>query len=343
MIFNLKIDQYYHQHTGLPLIDVRSPGEFRKGRIPGAFNIPLFSDDERAQVGTTYVRKSRDKAIELGYKFVTPKLADFITQAEELAPSKEVVIHCWRGGMRSSSFARHLADNGFERVYVIEGGYKAFRKHVLNTFDLPFKLNMLGGFTGSGKTQILRFIKNSGHQVIDLEDLANHKGSAFGGIGLPAQPSVEQFENNLFDEFRTLDFSKPIWMEDESHNIGGVKVPMNLFVQMQNQRLLFLDIPREERAARLADEYGKCDNQELKNAILRLHKRLGGLAVKNCLQYLTETNYAEVAKIALFYYDKSYLKGMKSRQTSKVTTIPLENTDATRNAAIILNRIESYV
>lgn len=342
MITKLKIDQYFRQYKHLPLVDVRSPGEFQKGHIHGAHNIALFSDDERAQVGTMYVQHSREKAIELGYQFVTPKLRDFIIQSEQIAAKKEVVVHCWRGGMRSAAFAQHLAENGFENVYLIEGGYKAFRNHVLKTFDHPFKLYILGGFTGSGKTHILQSVRELGHQIVDLEQLACHKGSAFGGIGLPNQPTVEQFENNLFEAFCQFDFSKPIWIEDESHNIGQVKIPMNLFCQMRNQPLLFLNIPTNKRAEHLVTEYGKCSNEELASSIQRINKRLGGLAVKNALQYLKDGNYFEVAKIALFYYDKSYLTGMKSREQSKVITITLEDTNAAKNAKILLSQIENY-
>lgn len=343
MIRKIKIDQYYRQYIHLPLIDVRSPGEFKKGHIPGAHNVALFSDDERAQVGTIYVQRSREKAIELGYQFVTPKLTDFIVRSEAVAPEKEVVVHCWRGGMRSAAFAQHLSDNGFENVYVIEGGYKAFRNHVLNTFDYPFHLNILGGYTGSGKTRILQKIQQMGQQVVDLEKLANHKGSAFGGIGLPQQPSVEQFENDLFENFRHLDFNKPIWIEDESHNIGYVKIPINLFRQMREQTLLFLDIPIQERARLLVDEYGSCNRDELAHSIQRIHKKLGGLAASKALQSLEEGNLFEVAQITLFYYDKSYLTGMRTREESTVITIKLEDTDAEKNARILLNQTDCHV
>ena len=168
----------------------------------------LYEVITRAEVGTVYVRQSRDKAIELGYKFVTPKLQQFIDLSEGVAPAKRVVIHCWRGGMRSASFAQHLEDNGFQEVYTIKGGYKAFRNHALKTFDYPFKLNVLGGYTGSGKTEILKKLNAMGEQVVDLEDLAHHKGSAFGGIGQAVQPTVEQFENDLFEAFRKLDFGR---------------------------------------------------------------------------------------------------------------------------------------
>lgn len=340
MITKIKIEQYYQQYSQLPLIDVRSPGEYRKGHIPGAFNVALFSDDERAQVGTMYVQVSREKAIELGYRFVTPKLADFVFQAEEIAPEAEVAVHCWRGGMRSAAFAQHLANNGFLRIYLIEGGYKAYRKLALQTFSQPFKLKLVGGFTGSGKTLILKHIRNLGHQVIDLEELAQHKGSAFGSIGLPKQPSVEQFENNLFNLLRLLDFSKPIWIEDESHNIGQVKIPLDFFRQMREQNLLFLDIPVQERARLLVEEYGNCRREELANSIQRIHRKLGGLMTKNALQYLDEGNYAAVAEIALFYYDKSYLTGMRSRDESKVRTIKLDHTATEENARILILQTE---
>jgi tRNA 2-selenouridine synthase len=338
MVKQLTIDDYFDRHEKLPLIDVRSPGEYQKGHIPGAHNIPLFSDSERAEVGTVYVRQSREKAIELGYKFVTPKLQQFIDLSEKVSTPKRIVVHCWRGGMRSAAFAQHLSDNGFHEVYTIKGGYKAFRNHVLKTFDYPFKLNILGGYTGSGKTEILKQLQYLGKQVVDLEKLAHHKGSAFGGIGQQEQPTVEQFENDLFEAFRKFDFNRPIWIEDESHNIGRIQIPINLFRQIRNLPLLFLDIPVEERTAKLVAEYGQCRAEELAAAIQRIYKRLGGLAVKNALQYLTEGNYFEVTKIALFYYDKAYQKGMNLRDQSKVITIPLKSTDASINAAKILQK-----
>lgn len=343
MIQKIKIEHYLHQFAAVPLIDVRSPGEYEKGHIPGACSVPLFSNDERAQVGTLYVQHSREKAIELGYQFVTPKLQDFITQSEQIAPNRIVAVHCWRGGMRSAAFAQHLHDNGFETVYLIEGGYKAYRRLALLFFEQPFQLKILGGFTGSGKTHILESLHEMGEQVVDLERLACHKGSAFGGIGNAPQPSVEHFENLLFNEMRKLDAAKPIWIEDESHNIGRVKIPMSLFRQMRSQRLYFLNIPVEARTQLLVQEYGQCDKEELEKSILRIHKRLGGLAVKNALGYLQEGNYPEVAKIALFYYDKSYRVGMNARDAQQVTTINLDEIDAVKNAQIILEKTQSYV
>jgi len=343
MVIQLTINEYFSRYINLPLIDVRSPGEFTKGHIPQANNVPLFSDSERAAVGTMYVRQSREKAIALGYEFVTPKLQHFIDQSTDIAPEKEVVVHCWRGGMRSAAFAKHLSDNGFRKVYLITGGYKAFRNHALKALHLPYKLKVLGGYTGSGKTHILSEISQLGHQIVDLEGLARHKGSAFGGLGMPGQPTVEQFENDLFEALRPLDHSKPIWVEDESQNIGKVQIPATFFQQIRQSRLYFVDIPSEKRVANLVHEYGNSPQSDLEDSINRIHKRLGGLATKHALQHISDGNYSEVARIALYYYDKSYLLGMSNRNKDLVTTIQLDDTDPVLNARIIMNKIESYV
>ncbi|WP_423129110.1 tRNA 2-selenouridine(34) synthase MnmH [Gaoshiqia sp. Z1-71] len=337
MIQRLSIHQYDEQFRHLPVIDVRSPGEHQKGHIPGAVNIPLFSDGERAEVGTVYVQQSREKAIELAYHLVAPKLDQFILQSERVAPGKNLIIHCWRGGMRSSSFAQHLADNGFGQVYVLEGGYKAYRNYVLDFFAQPFKLRILGGYTGSGKTRLLKEFKARGLQVIDLEGLARHKGSAFGGINQPPQPTTEQFENNLHDEFRRLDPEKPIWLEDESHNIGCVKIPISLFNQMREQTVFFLDIPRAKRIDLLVEEYGNCPPAQLACSVERISKRLGGLATKEAIRYLEDGNYREVVQRTLHYYDKSYLKGIGMRDPSKVSYIALQSANPQENADLILN------
>lgn len=324
-----------------PVIDVRSPGEYEHGHIPDAVNIPLFLNDERAHVGTVYKQQSREAAMEVGLTYVKPKLKDFITSSFAAAPEGRVVVHCWRGGMRSKAFAQHLADNGFKEVRVITGGYKAYRNHVLTSLAVPVKLNVLGGYTGSGKTEILQELKKNGHQVIDLEGLAHHKGSAFGGIGQAMQPTVEQFENNLHHEWRRLDLNQPIWLEDESFDIGRVKIPLPLYQQMREARLIFIEIPKEERAGFLVKEYGKCDPEALAAAIQRISKRLGGLRVKNALEHIQRQNFYEVALIALYYYDKTYLKGMTRRSRDKVLWISLSTVDPGENARIIENFINT--
>jgi tRNA 2-selenouridine synthase len=245
MISELSIKDFYGTQPLMPLIDVRSPGEFEKGHIPGAVNIPLFSNEERAHVGTVYVQHSKGKAIELGYKYVTPKLDWFIEESLKVANQSAVVIHCWRGGMRSHAFAEHLHANGFQQVYVLEGGYKAFRNYLLKYLEQPVQLRILGGYTGSGKTRILKELAASGEQIIDLEGIAHHKGSAFGYMGELPQPTQEQFENNLFENVRKLNLELPVWVEDESQKIGCINIPKGFFNQIAEQSVYFIDIPKE--------------------------------------------------------------------------------------------------
>lgn len=324
-------------NLNLPIADVRSPGEYNHGHIPGAINIPLFSDDERADLGIKFKNVSPEAAIKKGYFYVEPKLAKLTEDADRLSRNKSLIVHCWRGGMRSRSFAKHLDENGFNNIFIIKGGYKAYRNYVLDTFDASFKINLLGGYTGSGKTFILKELQKIGEQIIDLEDLAHHKGSTFGGIGQAPQHTTEQFENNLQHELRKLDTSKTLWIEDESHNIGKNEIPHNFFIQMQNSKLVFLDIPQTERAKHLVDEYSVCDNKNLADSIIHISKRLGGLNVKNAIMHLENDNYYEVAMIALTYYDKSYLKLMQSRDSKNVLTIESADTNHIKNAKIVLS------
>ena len=321
--------------NNLPIIDVRSPKEFEQGHIPRAFNIPLFSNEERAKVGTVYKQNSKEAAIALGYKYVTPKLESFIFESKKVAPAGTVVVHCWRGGMRSESFAKHLFDNGFQNVQRINGGYKAYRNFILESFANPVFLRVLGGYTGSGKTHILQSLKQFDQQVIDLEGLAHHKGSAFGGIGQHKQPSVEQFENNLYAELSVLDRNRAIWIEDESFSIGAVSIPKPFFDQMRKAKLYFIDIPKEERVKHLVEEYASCDSKQLEASIHRIAKRLGGLNEKKAVEYLVENRFDEVALIALNYYDKSYLKGMLGRKEEDVIRIPLSTVNPIENAQFL--------
>lgn len=323
-----------------PIIDVRSPGEFQKGHIPETINIPLFSDEERAHVGTVYKQESQEAAVELGYKYVTPKLNHFISSAFDVAPHGKVIVHCWRGGMRSQAFAEHLSSNGFEEVLVVDGGYKAFRNRVLDSFEIPLKIRVLGGYTGSGKTIILEELQKQGEQVIDLEGMACHKGSAFGGIGQGQQPTVEQFENNLYFELSKLNLDRFIWIEDESHNIGNVKIPRSFFNQMRAADLLFLEIPKEARARHLVEGYANSGNAKLKEGIYRISKRLGGLRTKEILDYLDKKDFYNVALMALAYYDKYYLRGLQKKVSGNIIHCELDNTEHRENAIKILKTIK---
>jgi tRNA 2-selenouridine synthase len=292
-------------------------------------------------VGTVYKQQSQQKAIELGYKYVEPKLEYFIRESLKLAPKKTIAVHCWRGGMRSQSFARHLAENGFKKVYVISGGYKAFRNYVLNTFKQPVNLQILGGYTGSGKTYILKQLEKSGHQVIDLEGLAAHKGSAFGGLGNEKQPATEHFENLLFWKLKDLNPGEPVWVEDESQNIGRVNIPGDFYQQMKKAPVYFLNIPKTERVKFLVNEYAGFDRHELAGSVQRITKRLGGLNTKKALEHLEKGEFFEVAMITLDYYDKFYLKGLDRRKPEKVFPLKASHADHEKNAAELLRFFEA--
>lgn len=337
MVRRINIDESLK--SKLPIIDVRSPGEYEKGHIPNAINIPLFSDEERAAVGLVYKNQSQQAAIDLGYQFVTPKLNYFISRAFEVAPNGKATVHCWRGGMRSQAFAEHLSVNNFQEVLLVDGGYKSFRNYVLASFETPLKILVLGGYAGSGKSLILKELENQGEQIIDLEGLAFHKGSAFGGIGQGQQPSFEQFENNLFYEISKLKLDSLIWIEDESHNIGQVKIPRSFFNQMRNSKLIFLEIPKDERARHLVDGYATCGDKHLEEGIFKISKRLGGLGTKVILNFLAHKDYYNVALMTLDYYDKYYLRGLQKRSVSDIIRIKLEKNHILENTLKILNTI----
>ncbi|MBU1013865.1 MAG: tRNA 2-selenouridine(34) synthase MnmH [Bacteroidetes bacterium] len=332
----ITIADYFLKFSDLHIIDVRSPGEFEKGHIPQANSIPLFTDEERAKVGTAYTRQSKEIAMNIGLKIVKPKLRNFIDESRKIAPEGRVVVHCWRGGMRSASFARHLTENGFSEVFLIEGGYKHYRRHVLQFFEHSFHLYIVGGYTGSGKTRILEILREKAQQVIDLEGIAHHRGSAFGGISMGKQPSVEQFENNLYEEMRHLDLDQPIWLEDESHHIGSVFVPKALFDQMEASRVYFLNIPREERAKYLVNEYSNLDREELAVSIKKIAKRLGFDQAKYALEFLGKEDFYNVAMTTLKYYDKFYLRGLSLHDKSKIRKINIESVRHADNADLLL-------
>ena len=339
----ISVDHFYNKLAHLPIIDVRSPGEFLQGHIPNAHNIALFNNSERSVVGTFYKKESKEKAIEIGYDFVKPKLIEFINDATEIAPQKEVVVHCWRGGMRSNAFADHLLANGFRKVYVIEKGYKSFRNYVLQCFEQPLHLKVLGGYTGTGKTEILHAIHLKGYQVIDLEELAKHRGSAFGGIDLPPQPTNEQFENNLFLTIKNLNPKLPIWVEDESQAIGKVTMPNEFFIKMRTLPVYFLNIPFAERSKHLVATYADLNAQELAKGIQRITKRLGHDKVKCALAALEHKDYNEVVTTTLLYYDKCYLRGLKKRKELAILTfeIPFVNPQKTADFLISITNLKN--
>ena len=321
MVHQLPVDLFLDKAQYRPVIDVRSPGEYARAHIPGAVNIPLFDNAERAQVGTKYKRAGKDAAVLLGLTLVGPKLAEFVKQSKKLNPQgNDVLVHCWRGGMRSGSFA-WLLDTAGLTASTLVGGYKAYRNSVLSAFPQPRKLLILGGKTGSGKTEILKELARQGEQIIDFEGLANHKGSSYGAIGQRPQPSTEHFENLLFAQWRQLDSNRRIWLEDESRNIGSCFIPLSLWQKMNTAPVAFIDVPKANRIERLVAEYAGIDHALLVEATERIRKRLGGKVTQEALSALTRQDYATVAELTLNYYDKAYLHGLSQRDSANVHSL----------------------
>lgn len=322
----ISIEEFLEKRHFCPVIDVRSPGEYAKAHIPGAINIPLFSDDERALVGTKYVRESRYNAVIAGLDAVGPKLSSFVNTLQGITPQKDVLVYCWRGGMRSKSMTWLFNLAGFKAKALV-GGYKSYRRKAQEYFESPFNLIVLGGMTGSGKTELLQHLKSKGEQVVDLEGLANHKGSAFGWIGQEKQPSTEYFENMLFEELLKLDPQKPTWVEDESKSIGTVFVPQQFYQQMSSSNVISVEIPFEVRVKRLVVDYTSCNPDDLIQSVNRISKRLGLDKAKQCIELINQKKFEEAVTISLAYYDKTYRYGLENKINSPIIVELTEDID----------------
>lgn len=370
-IQKITIEEFLSLAKQYPVLDVRSPGEYTHAHIPAAHSLPLFTDEERKQVGTAYKQQSREAAIKIGLDHFGVKMRKMVEEVESIVRSQEsgvkslqasgselltpdsVLVHCWRGGMRSAAVAWLLDLYGF-KVYLLAGGYKAYRKWVLAQFEKDYHFHIVGGYTGSGKTLLVHELIKQNKTVVDLEGLANHKGSAFGAVDDKPQPAQEMFENMLAealaqsavdsgqcakDEKVSLPTAHCIWLEDESQRIGNLQIPMPLWYTMRKAPVFFIDIPFEERLIYITGDYGKKSKEYLKDAILRIQKRLGGLETKNALAFLDADNYKACFGILLTYYDKWYHKGLYNRENISVllNKIPCTGVDTPVNTQKLLS------
>lgn len=321
-------------------IDVRSPSEYATGHIVGAINMPLFSDSERAEVGTLYKQVSRERAIERGLEFVGPKMADIVRQARHEAarePSEPLRVYCARGGMRSASVAWLLRTSGIA-VNIIKGGYKAYRALFEQSLvSDPWRLVVLSGATGSGKTELLDAMAGLGAQVLDLEGLAVHRGSVFGGIGQGVQPTTEHFINLLHDRFDSFTSSRVVFCEGESMLIGHVFLPAALYSLMQRSEQVVVSAERSERLRRIMQGYGQLPMEELKACFTKIAKRMGPEQTSQALQALEEGAVDRAASLGLDYYDKCYRKGARIDQAF---TIELKENEIEATARKIIEKYE---
>ncbi|MBN2747009.1 MAG: tRNA 2-selenouridine(34) synthase MnmH, partial [Bacteroidales bacterium] len=259
---------------------------------------------------------------------------------KEIGKGKDLLVYCWRGGMRSQSMAWLMNTAGF-RAHTLSGGYKGFRRHIRNSFSNGSELIVLGGYTGSGKTHILNEIAKLGRQIIDLEQIAHHKGSAFGHIGQAAQPSTEQFENLLGLQWLAQNSADLVWVEDESKAIGRVFQPEPFYLKLRNAPVIFIDMPVERRIKHLVDEYAGINHQALEDSLGRIVKRLGGNNYQEALLALSEKDYATVAQITLNYYDKAYLYGVNQRNPKLVHRMEVADESYAQIASKVLEFVQN--
>jgi tRNA 2-selenouridine synthase len=316
------------------ILDVRSPSEYAEGHIAGALSWPLFSDNERAEIGTLYKQRSRELAVDLGLEFIGPRMVEMARYARNLFEDQtdsdgnptrnSLLIHCWRGGMRSESVAWLVRTAGVPAV-VLEGGYKAYRAFARTQFDRPINFAVLGGLTGSAKTEVIHELaKLPGESVIDLEGMARHFGSAFGNLEEHPQPTSKQFSNDLFAVLRDLNAwgdrgerTRPIWIENESRSIGRVDMPEPIFSQMIRSNCYEMQRTNKDRVNHLVGMYGEINISLLATAFDKIAPKLGGDNAQEALAALKVGDLSTAAEIALVYYDKTYSHGLKKRSGGK--------------------------
>lgn len=296
------------------IVDVRSPCEHEEERIVGSVNIPLLSNEERVQVGTVYAQNGEMQARRLAVNIISPKIPDIIDQIFALRRSGQaLVVHCWRGGLRSEVVASMLSVVGLE-CFRLTGGYKAWRKQVLTDFQndfYEFQLIVLHGFTGVGKTEVLRELKKSGQNVLDLESLANHRGSVFGGMGLGVQPTQKNFEAELWQCLDSFD-CKLVFVEAESRKIGKLALPDCVFNRIQSGVPILVNGSMDSRANRIIDDYcqiGSESAEEAKRSLLQLKERLGRRKAQELQELFEQDRRQEaVRELLMHYYDPLYTK-----------------------------------
>lgn len=340
MVRSLTPEEFVKQSDETPILDVRSPGEYRLGHLPNAISFPLFNDQERAEVGTLYKQVGQLQAVERGLEIVGGKMRDMFAQGLGYAKGGKLLVHCWRGGKRSESVANLLAVAGLD-VGVLKGGYKAYRNWVLAQFAVPERLLVLGGLTGSGKTRVLHHLKAMGQAVLDIEDRAAHRGSAFGRLGQNRYVAPQQFENEMAQDMLAM-HGRGIWLEDESRVLGGLILPPKLWEQKQAAPVFFIEIPDEDRVRLLLEDYGKLDHAGVEASIKKISEKLGGLRTKQALEALENNQDELLTRMLLDYYDKLYLNSLKEKpKDTEVHRLSFDRFDLDEIADALLEKARS--
>lgn len=320
------------------LIDVRTPLEFAEDHIPGAANVPLLTDEERVEIGTLYKQQGPQPARIRGLALTAHRFPEMTARIAELAAGRPILVYCWRGGLRSKTVTTILDLVGYPALQM-KGGYKAYRAHVVDYFDRfapPAPLVVLHGHTGTGKTIFLHKLAKAGFPVIDLEGRANHRGSAFGALGIVQDLTQKRFESLLWDDFRKLPPGVPVFLEGESRRIGNLSLPGNLHEVMREGTLVWCEASLDTRVRRLMEDYGRAEyRDELGAALLRIKKRLGGEKLAEISGYLQRWEMEPfMRELMVSYYDRLYYKTKEWRED---LTLSLEDYDrAMKELAVFL-------
>ncbi|WP_078547676.1 tRNA 2-selenouridine(34) synthase MnmH [Litchfieldia alkalitelluris] len=314
-----------HKKKEVVLIDVRSQAEFNDTTIPGSINIPIFTNEERAEIGTIYKQKSVEAAKDRGLELFSKKLPTFIKEFQRI--SGEKIVFCWRGGMRSKTSATVIDLMGI-KVYRLSGGYNAYRKWVvesLKDIKLPTKTYVLNGWTGTGKTAILRSLYAKGYPVLDIEGMANHRGSIFGQIGLVPY-NQKMFDSLFLQEVERLQGSPFVVFEAESKRVGKVVLPEILLKQKETATQLFIDLPVDVRVKHILEDYRPHEHQEQYiEAFSRIKNRIHTPIANQIENNLHESSFDTAIQLLLeHYYDPRYLHMSKNYSQDNIVTIKAE-------------------
>ncbi|HEX2901458.1 MAG TPA: tRNA 2-selenouridine(34) synthase MnmH [Bacteroidia bacterium] len=334
MVKNIAAQEFVTFSRALPVLDVRSPGEFRQGHIPGAISFPLFDDGERAEVGTLYKQVGQMQAVERGLEIVGGKMRTMFAQGLAHAQDGKLMVHCWRGGKRSESVANLLAVAGLE-VYVLIGGYKSYRRWVLDQFALQHRFLVVGGLTGTGKTRILHHLRMQGQAMLDIEGHAAHRGSAFGRLGQTTFVSPQQFENGMATDLAAL-AGHDIWIEDESRVLGSLTLPQAFWDQKQAAPVFYVEIPDADRIRMLLEDYGTVDHAGVAASIAKISQNLGGLRTQQALEALRADDGETLTRMLLDYYDKLYQNSLKAKPKEHVHHLRFDRFDLEEISSALL-------
>lgn len=330
------------------IIDVRSPSEFAEDHIPGAINCPVLNDEERARVGTIYKQVNSFEAKKIGAAIVARNISRhidvlFLNKPRDWKP----LIYCWRGGNRSGAMAHILAKIGWPAIQ-LDGGYKAYRRHVNAALDeLPslFTFNVICGTTGSGKSRLLQTLATIGAQVLDLEQLAAHRGSVLGNLPSEKQPTQKTFESSLWQAFRYFDPAQPVFVESESKKVGNVRVPDSLMEKMRSSACLSLSLSTHNRVRLLMQDYAHfISNPTLLNTQLECLISLHGREKIARWQMMSSSNQMEnlVEELLIDHYDPAYRRSIDRNfahiSTARILELPDISEQSFREMALSLHR-----